>query len=111
VRDPFGFPLAFFCEMSQFDTQLQRFDLQHGAPIARIDPALEREQVRSLAAFKASRVTAALASALAAVDAAARGTENLMPPILAAVKAGATVGEISNTLRVVFGEHRESLVL
>ena len=37
VRDPFGFPLAFFCEMSQFDTQLQRFDLQHGAPVARID--------------------------------------------------------------------------
>jgi catechol 2,3-dioxygenase len=37
VRDPFGFPLAFFCEMSQFDTQLQRFDLQRGAPIARID--------------------------------------------------------------------------
>ena len=37
VRDPFGFPLAFFHEMSQFDTQLQRFDLQHGAPIARID--------------------------------------------------------------------------
>ena len=37
VRDPFGFPLAFFREMSQFETQLQRFDLQHGAPIARID--------------------------------------------------------------------------
>jgi catechol 2,3-dioxygenase len=37
VRDPYGFPLAFFCEMSQFDTQLQRFDLQHGAPVARID--------------------------------------------------------------------------
>jgi len=37
VRDPFGFPLAFFCEMSQFNTQLQRFDLQRGAPIARID--------------------------------------------------------------------------
>ena len=34
VRDPFGFPLAFFHEMSQFDTQLQRFDLQHGAPVA-----------------------------------------------------------------------------
>ena len=80
-------------------------------PIARIDPALEREQVRSLTAFKASRDTTALESALAAVDAAARGTENLMPPILAAVKAGATVGEISYTLRVVFGEHRESLVL
>lgn len=37
VRDPFGFPLAFFLEMHQFDTQLQRFDLQHGAPVARID--------------------------------------------------------------------------
>jgi catechol 2,3-dioxygenase len=37
VRDPFGFPLAFFHEMDQFDTQLQRFDLQDGAPLARID--------------------------------------------------------------------------
>jgi catechol 2,3-dioxygenase len=37
VVDPFGFPLAFFHEISQFDTQLQRFDLQHGGPIARID--------------------------------------------------------------------------
>ena len=37
MRDPFGFPLAFFHEMEQFDTQLQRFDLQHGAPVARID--------------------------------------------------------------------------
>src|SRR3954471_6143452 len=37
VRDPFGFPLAFFHEMEQFDTQLQRFDLQRGAPVARID--------------------------------------------------------------------------
>jgi catechol 2,3-dioxygenase len=37
VRDPFGFPLGFFYEMSQFETQLQRFHLQHGAPIARID--------------------------------------------------------------------------
>jgi 3,4-dihydroxyphenylacetate 2,3-dioxygenase len=37
VRDPFGFPLAFFCEMAQFDTQLQRFHEQRGAPVARID--------------------------------------------------------------------------
>jgi 3,4-dihydroxyphenylacetate 2,3-dioxygenase len=37
VRDPFGFPLAFFHEMGQLDTQLQRFDLQRGAPVARID--------------------------------------------------------------------------
>lgn len=37
VRDPFGFPLSFFCEMDQFDTQLQRFHEQRGAPVARID--------------------------------------------------------------------------
>ena len=37
VWDPFGFPLEFFHEMSQFETQLQRFDLQRGAPIMRID--------------------------------------------------------------------------
>ena len=37
VRDPFGFPLSFFCEMAQFDTQLQRFHEQRGAPVARID--------------------------------------------------------------------------
>ena len=37
VWDPFGFPLEFFCEMSQFETQLQRFDIQRGAPIMRLD--------------------------------------------------------------------------
>ena len=37
VQDPFGFPLGFFHEMSQFDTQLQRFDIQRGAPIIRLD--------------------------------------------------------------------------
>ena len=37
VRDPFGFPLAFFHELAQFDTQLQRFHEQRGAPVARID--------------------------------------------------------------------------
>ena len=80
-------------------------------PIARIDPALERDQVRALATYKSGRDAVALATSLAAVGAAARGTDNLMPPIVAAVKAGATVGEISNALRAVFGEHRESLVL
>lgn len=80
-------------------------------PIARIDPTIEREQVLSLTAFKANRDPATLAPALAAVEAAARGTDNLMPPILAAVKVGATVGEISNILRAVFGEYREALVL
>ena len=46
-------------------------------------------------------------SALDAVSAAASGTDNLVPPIVDAVEARATIGEISDTLRSVFGEHRE----
>ena len=49
--------------------------------------------------------------ALETVRGAAKGTENLMPPILAAVKAEATLGEISDALREVFGEYRETVVL
>ena len=46
-------------------------------------------------------------TALAAVGQAAQGTDNLVPPIIAAVEARATVGEIADTLRSVFGEYRE----
>ena len=48
-----------------------------------------------------------MASALDAVAAAARGRDNLVPAIIAAVEAHATVGEIADTLRIVFGEYRE----
>ena len=77
----------------------------------RIDPRIEREQVERLRAFRAAHEGPARSSALGRVEAAARGADNLMPPILAAVKAGATVGEISDVLRGVFGEHTESLVI
>jgi methylmalonyl-CoA mutase N-terminal domain/subunit len=50
-------------------------------------------------------------TALALVEETARGTGNLLPPILAAVEALATVGEISDTLRRVFGEHKESVTI
>lgn len=79
--------------------------------IARIDPALEREQVAALRAFRAGRDSAAAAAAIAYVIATAKGSDNMMPPILAAVKAGCTVGEISAALRSVWGEHREAMVL
>ena len=55
--------------------------------------------------------TAAHAEALARVEAAAKGSENLMPPILLAAKAGGTVGEISDVLRGVFGQHKETLTI
>ena len=77
-------------------------------PIARIDPAREREQVAALAAFRATRDAAAIARSIAAIKVAANGRDNLMPLLIDGVKAGLTVGEISGALREVWGEHRES---
>jgi methylmalonyl-CoA mutase N-terminal domain/subunit len=80
-------------------------------PVMKLDAAVEREQVARLRAFRAKHEGPAKAAALGTIDQAARGKENLMPPIVAAVKVGATVGEISDVLRAVFGEHRETLTL
>jgi len=80
-------------------------------PVMKIDPAIEREQVERLQAVRAKRDAAKHKEALAQVEKAAKGDANLLPPILNAVKTMATVGEISNVLRGVFGEHVESLVL
>ncbi|HEX7600751.1 MAG TPA: methylmalonyl-CoA mutase family protein [Polyangiaceae bacterium] len=80
-------------------------------PVLRVDPRIEAEQVARLRAFRATRDGAKHAQSLVRIGQCARGTENLVPPILEAVKAGATVGEISDVLREVFGEHVETLVL
>ena len=72
-----------------------------------IDPEIERRQAQRVAAVRASRDRQAWQSALDAVAAAARDGTNLVPPIVAAVEAFATVGEIADTLRAVFGEHKE----
>jgi len=77
----------------------------------KIDPRLEREQIARTRAFRAAHDTAAKAEALARIEATAKGDDNLLPPTLAAVKAGATVGEISDVLRGVWGEHRETLTI
>jgi len=76
-------------------------------PTFRLDPALETAQVEGLRQVRASRSHAALEEKLDALERAARGGENLMPPILEAADAYATVGEISECLRGVFGEYRE----
>jgi len=80
-------------------------------PTLRVDPAIEREQAERLAALRARRDAQKAAAALAAVETRARTGENLMPAIAAAVEAYATVGEISDALRRVFGEHQESVAL
>jgi methylmalonyl-CoA mutase N-terminal domain/subunit len=81
-----------------------------GAPqeVLTIDPAVEERQVERLAAFRAGRDGEAAAATLAALEAAARGEANLMPPILDAVRAEATLGEIADALRRVFGEHTDA---
>jgi len=70
------------------------------------DPEVERRRAAFLADWRATRDAAACARALAHLDAAARGTANLMPPILGALTAKATLGEVCDTMRKVFGVHR-----
>jgi methylmalonyl-CoA mutase, N-terminal domain len=77
----------------------------------RIDPEIERSQVARLNSLRARRDSAKSERALEEVERRARGTENLMPAILAAVEAYATVGEVSDALRRAFGEYRESVVI
>ena len=76
-------------------------------PILEIDPALEREQKERVAALRARRDASAHAAALQTLENAARGDGNLMYPIIDAVKAYATEGEIINVLAGVFGRYEE----
>ena len=73
--------------------------------LQKIDPNVEREQNARLERYRRERDAGAVAARLAAVRAAAEGTENLMPPFVEAVDAGATLGEVCDVLRGVFGRH------
>ncbi|MDB4957695.1 MAG: methylmalonyl-CoA mutase, large subunit [Myxococcales bacterium] len=81
-------------------------DTEEPIPVAKIDPALEREQCQRVQAVRARRNAAETARALQALDDAAQGTANVVPPIVGAVKALATVGEIADVLRKRFGEYQ-----
>ena len=80
-------------------------------PIQRIDESLERKQVERLNALRARRDLQPWRDSLRQIEEAARSGANLMPRIVAAVDAYATVGEISDTLRKVFGEYKEAVVV
>ena len=71
----------------------------------RLDPNLEEQQVARVRAFRKSRDGSATTRALSDLKRAAEGSENLVPKIVAAVKSRATLGEIANAMREVFGEH------
>jgi methylmalonyl-CoA mutase N-terminal domain/subunit len=74
----------------------------------RINTDLETQQIERLRAVRASRSAATVENSIRSLEAAARSSENLLPHILEACRALATVGEISNCLRGAFGEYRES---
>ncbi len=80
-------------------------------PTLGIDPEVERVQKARVQAIRASRDGSAWRASLDAIGRAARDGSNLVPPVIAAVTAMATVGEISDTLRAVFGEHREASIV
>jgi methylmalonyl-CoA mutase N-terminal domain/subunit len=80
-------------------------------PTQKIDPEGERRQVAGVRRVREERDPAAWTAALARLDDAARGTDNLMPPLIEAVKAYATVGEIADRLRAAWGVHRELITV
>jgi methylmalonyl-CoA mutase N-terminal domain/subunit len=86
---------------------LNRFQTVEEKPsgLLKVDPEVGEKQKARLQELKNTRDNAAVQQALAELKAAAAGTDNLMPPILKAVKALATLGEVCDTLRAVFGEY------
>ena len=89
----------------QMDAEGSRMEL------LRVDPELETGQAARVKAYRARHGGKQTTQALNAISEAAKGDANLMPRIVEAVEAGATLGEISDALREVFGEYREVLVL
>ncbi|HEV3468863.1 MAG TPA: methylmalonyl-CoA mutase family protein [Pyrinomonadaceae bacterium] len=92
---------------------VNRFRSEEEAPVEtlRIDPSVERAQVERVRALRERRDAERVEVALTLLEGAARGTENLLPHILACVEAYATVGEISHRLRRVWGEYREAVTV
>lgn len=80
-------------------------------PVMKIDPRLEAEQAERTRVWRNEHDRPEKNEALSIIERVARGSDNLLPPILHAVKLGATVGEISNVLRGVWGEHIETLTI
>jgi methylmalonyl-CoA mutase, N-terminal domain len=89
---------------------VNRFQLEEEPPVnlLRIDPALEEAQVERVRALRERRDTGVVTAALAKLKQAATTDENLLPRILECVETYATVGEISNALREIWGEYRET---
>jgi len=88
---------------------LNRFQMEEEKPtnLLRVDPAARVTQIKRLGNLKSQRDNERVKHTLAELKGVAEGKGNLMPPILNAVKAYATLGEICDTLRLIFGEYRQ----
>ena len=84
---------------------------QSETELLQLDQSMQSRQIRKLKKFKAARSAKDVAARRARLVTAAKGTENLLPFIVAAVKSGVTLGEVSDDLRSVFGTHREILTV
>jgi len=82
-----------------------------GVPLFKADAEAEQRQIERVRALRAGRSSTAWTASLDAVSRAARDGSNLVPPILSAVEAQATVGEIADALRAVFGTYQETAAL
>lgn len=92
---------------------LNKFQQAEAPPtdLLRVDPGVRASQMAALTELKAERDNEAVTEALKDLKRCAEGTQNLMPPILSAVRSYATLGEICDTLRGVFGEYKAASTL
>jgi methylmalonyl-CoA mutase N-terminal domain/subunit len=86
---------------------INKFQTQEPSPsgLLKVDPAVQKQQIQKILQLKQSRDNTKVLSCLAQLKKTAEGQDNLMPPIIEAVRAYATLGEICDTLRSVFGEY------
>jgi methylmalonyl-CoA mutase N-terminal domain/subunit len=85
-----------------------QMDEKQKSPVFRVDPAQEKAQIENLKMLRSTRDQTSWTASLERIEQTARGTENLMPAIVEAAAAYATVGEISDRLRKIFGEYRDA---
>jgi methylmalonyl-CoA mutase N-terminal domain/subunit len=92
---------------------LNKFQVEEEKPkgLLKVDPAVRESQIEKIKQLKKSRDGSSVDNALSRLRKAAEGSDNLLPPILEAVEARATLGEICGTLREVFGEYRAQQTL
>jgi len=109
---------AYKCEMEieegkQVIVGVNKYQIKEESPkdLLRININVQEEQIKFLSKVKAERNNNVVQEKLSALKTAARGSDNLMPLILDAVRAYASVGEISNAMREVFGEYKEHVVI